>query len=213
MTCPDCQRSAPAQAWHPLAGIEWMRDEGAGTIDVVLPLERAPRFPDLCVACGEEPSQRLTLVIRASRGGDWLRVWGGGGRRLRLEVPCCERCAGRVRWLPRLRTGLGWLVFLGAGLATLVIARERGARVFGVSADDVASHAAFKAKYRLDFPLLADVDHALSDAVGVWGPQTVRGHTFEGIARTTFIVRDGIVTEVFEDVSVMGHAERLLAAL
>ena len=91
--------------------------------------------------------------------------------------------------------------------------RERGARVFGVSADDVASHAAFKAKYRLDFPLLADVDHALSDAVGVWGPQTVRGHTFEGIARTTFIVRDGIVTEVFEDVSVMGHAERLLAAL
>jgi len=129
VTCPDCGRTAPAQAWHPLAGIEWMRDEGAGTIDVVLPLERAPRFPDLCVACGEDPSQRLTLVVRASRGGDWLRVWGGGGRRLRLEVPCCERCAGRVRWLPRLRVGLGWLVFLGAGLATLVIARERGARL------------------------------------------------------------------------------------
>ena len=65
----------------------------------------------------------------------------------------------------------------------------------------------------LDFPLLADVDHALCDAVGVWGPQTFRGHHFEGIARTTFIVRDGVVTEVFADVSVMGHAERLLAAL
>ena len=123
---PDCERTAPAQAWHPLAGIEWMRDEHAGTIDVVLPLERAPRFPDLCVACGaEDPSERLTLAVRARRGGDWLRVWGGGGRLLKLEVPSCRGCAGRVRWLPRLRTALGWLAFGAAALATLALARER----------------------------------------------------------------------------------------
>ncbi len=91
--------------------------------------------------------------------------------------------------------------------------RERGARILGVSADDADSHQAFKAKFRLDFPLLVDAEHRLSDAVGVWGPQTFRGHTFEGIARTTFIVRDGVVTDVFPDVSVMGHAERVLAAL
>lgn len=91
--------------------------------------------------------------------------------------------------------------------------RERGARVLGVSPDGAESHQAFKAKYRLDFPLLVDAAHALCDAVGVWGEQTVRGHTFMGVARTTFIVRDGIVTEVFENVDVMGHAERVLAAL
>ena len=91
--------------------------------------------------------------------------------------------------------------------------RERGARIFGVSADDAASHTAFKAKFRLNFPLICDLEHTLCDAVGVWGPQTFRGHTYEGIARTTFILRDGVISEIFEKVDVMGHAERVLGSL
>lgn len=90
---------------------------------------------------------------------------------------------------------------------------ERGTRIFGVSADGVESHVAFKAKFGLNFPLLADVDHALCDAVGVWGEQEWQGHRFQGIARTTFVLRDGVVVRVFEDVDVIGHVERVLAAL
>jgi peroxiredoxin/SAM-dependent methyltransferase len=88
-----------------------------------------------------------------------------------------------------------------------------GARVFGVSADTVESHVAFREKFGLNFPLLADVEHALCEAAGVWGEQEWQGHRFQGIARTTFVLSDGVVTAIFPDVSVMGHAERVLAAL
>lgn len=91
--------------------------------------------------------------------------------------------------------------------------RERGADVVGVSPDDVQSHAAFRDKYRLTFRLLADPDHRFAEATGVWGEQEWKGHKYMGVARTTFIVRDGVVVRVFPDVDVIGHAERLLAAL
>ncbi len=90
---------------------------------------------------------------------------------------------------------------------------ERGTSIYGVSADGVDSHVAFKTKFGLSFPLLADVDHALCEAVGVWGEQESQGHRFEGIARTTFVLRDGVVARVFPDVEVIGHVERVLAAL
>ena len=90
---------------------------------------------------------------------------------------------------------------------------ERGARVIGVSADPVDSHQAFKTKFMLNFPLLADVDHTLCEAMGVWGEQSSHGHSFVGIARTTFVIRDGLILEVFRDVDVMGHAERVLSVL
>lgn len=87
-----------------------------------------------------------------------------------------------------------------------------GIRTFGVSADDVASHAAFRERFALTFPLIADPTHSLCEAVGVWGEQEWNGHRYHGIARTTFILRDGVVTHVFEDVDVTGHSARVLAA-
>ncbi len=90
---------------------------------------------------------------------------------------------------------------------------ERNAVVYGVSADDDESHQAFKAKYGLSFPLLADTDHSLCEAFGVWGEQEFRGHRFMGIARTTFVLNHGVVTSRFPDVDVTGHAERVLASL
>jgi peroxiredoxin Q/BCP len=87
---------------------------------------------------------------------------------------------------------------------------EGKALVFGVSADDRASHEAFRDKFALNFPLLCDTGHKISDAYGVWGP-TKWG---EGIRRTTVIVgADGLVTKVFENVAPQGHAEQVLAAL
>ena len=89
--------------------------------------------------------------------------------------------------------------------------RAQGVAIYGVSADDVGSHARFRDKFGLTFPLLADPDHAVCEAFGVWGEQEWQGHRFTGIARTTFVIDDGVVKTVFPDVDVMGHAERVLA--
>jgi peroxiredoxin Q/BCP len=84
------------------------------------------------------------------------------------------------------------------------------AHVFGISPDDVASHQAFRDKYALNFPLLADPGHAVADAFGVWGPKP-NGRV--GIHRTTFVIRAGKIDRVFTNVKPEGHAQEVLAVL
>lgn len=89
-----------------------------------------------------------------------------------------------------------------------------GAVVLGVSPDPVASHVKFKAKYKLPFPLLADVDHAVAEAYGAWGEKSMYGRKYFGILRTTFIIDTaGRVARVFQKVKPKGHAGEVLAAL
>jgi len=86
--------------------------------------------------------------------------------------------------------------------------------VLGISADSVESHARFKKKYELPYTLLADTEHAVSDAYGVWGPKKIFGITYAGIARTTFVIdEEGRVARVFEKVKSAGHGEEVAAAL
>ena len=92
--------------------------------------------------------------------------------------------------------------------------QARGAVVLGVSPDGLRSHARFRKKYRLPFPLLVDEDHRIADAYGVWGEKSLFGHRYEGILRTTFIIGpDGTVARVFRKVKPEGHAAEVLAAL
>ena len=85
--------------------------------------------------------------------------------------------------------------------------------VFGVSPDSVASHQKFRQKHRFPFRLLADEDHAIATAYGVWAPKKLFGHAFLGIRRTTFVIdRSGVIREVFEKVRARGHAKAVLAA-
>ena len=84
------------------------------------------------------------------------------------------------------------------------------AHVFGISPDDMASHQAFRDKYALNFPLLSDPGHAVAEQYGVWG---VKPSGNQGIFRTTFILKDGKVAKVFENVKPEGHAAEVLAAL
>jgi peroxiredoxin Q/BCP len=89
-----------------------------------------------------------------------------------------------------------------------------GAVVLGVSPDDAASHAKFKEKYGLQFPLLADPDHAVAEAYGVWGEKHLYGKTYMGIVRSTFVIdADGTVTKVMRKVKPDTHADDVLAAL
>ncbi len=89
-----------------------------------------------------------------------------------------------------------------------------GAVVLGVSPDSATSHARFRDKYTLPFPLLADPDHTLAEAYGVWGEKSMYGRTYFGIHRTTFVIGpDGRVRSVFRKVKPKGHAAEVLAAL
>jgi peroxiredoxin Q/BCP len=88
---------------------------------------------------------------------------------------------------------------------------DLGVTVVGVSPDPVKAQAKFKAKFSLPFMLLADEDHALAEAFGVWGLKKFMGREYMGVARTTFIVEaDGTVGHVFEGVTAKGHARQVL---
>jgi peroxiredoxin Q/BCP len=91
---------------------------------------------------------------------------------------------------------------------------DAGAIVLGVSPDGEASHARFKQKYDLPFTLLADTDHAVADAYGVWGEKTYAGKTYMGVERSTFVIdADGNVGRIFRKVKPDEHADQVLEAL
>ncbi|MEZ0396180.1 MAG: thioredoxin-dependent thiol peroxidase [Anaerolineales bacterium] len=86
--------------------------------------------------------------------------------------------------------------------------------ILGVSPDSVASHARFKEKYGLPFPLLADENHEVASAYGVWGPKKFMGREYEGVLRTTFIIdAHGQIGRVFENVRPAEHSAEVLEAL
>jgi peroxiredoxin Q/BCP len=86
--------------------------------------------------------------------------------------------------------------------------------VLGVSLDDELSHQRFAQKYNLPFPLLADIDAAVSRQYGVYKEKNMYGRSFWGIERTTFVIdREGKVENVFRRVKVEGHADEVLATL
>jgi peroxiredoxin Q/BCP len=91
--------------------------------------------------------------------------------------------------------------------------KKRGITVFGVSPDSEASHKKFETKYKLPFTLLADKDHAIADAYGVWGEKKFMGRTYMGVLRTTFLIDEkGKIKKVFEKVKPEDHASEVLEA-
>jgi peroxiredoxin Q/BCP len=86
--------------------------------------------------------------------------------------------------------------------------------VLGVSGDSVKKHASFKEKYKLPFTLLADTDHEICKAYGVWAQKSMFGKKYMGIERTTFLIdKQGKIARVFEKVSPAGHAAEVAKAI
>ena len=86
--------------------------------------------------------------------------------------------------------------------------------ILGVSPDSVASHRKFKAKYRLNFTLLADTEHEVAEAYGVWQQKSMFGRKYHGIVRSTFLIgTDGRIEEAWRRVSPRGHADLLTERL
>ena len=89
-----------------------------------------------------------------------------------------------------------------------------GAVVLGVSRDSVPRLRAFADKHGLAFPLLADEDHAVAEAYGVWVEKSMYGRKFFGNERTTFVIDgEGVVREVLRKVRPAQHDELVLGAL
>jgi peroxiredoxin Q/BCP len=85
--------------------------------------------------------------------------------------------------------------------------------VIGLSADDIASHDRFRAKYKFDLTLASDPTRAVIEAYGVWVEKQMFGRRYMGIERATFLIdRDGTVARVWRRVKVAGHPEEVLAA-
>ena len=68
--------------------------------------------------------------------------------------------------------------------------KSRGYKIVGVSPDSVKSHQNFCSKHELNFTILADTDHSLSEALGVWQLKKMCGREYMGIVRTTFLLDD-----------------------
>ena len=88
-----------------------------------------------------------------------------------------------------------------------------GYEVVGVSKDSAASHQKFKEKHSLPFPLIADVDKTLLEAMGAWGEKTMYGKKTMGPIRTTFIINEeGIIEQIFsgKQVNTKEHAAQIL---
>lgn len=88
------------------------------------------------------------------------------------------------------------------------------ALVFGISTDPIKRHARFIEKHALPFPLIADEDHALVNAYGVWVEKSLYGKKYLGTERSSFIIgEDGTISAILEKVKPDKHLEQVLAAL
>jgi peroxiredoxin Q/BCP len=93
--------------------------------------------------------------------------------------------------------------------------QKHDAVVLGVSPDDAASHAKFRGKYDLPFPLLSDPDKKVMEKYGAWGEKTMYGRKTTGVIRSTvWIGPDGKVRKHWKRVAkAADHPAKVLEAL
>lgn len=91
---------------------------------------------------------------------------------------------------------------------------SKGIEVIGVSVDDEKSHQKFATKFNLPFTLIADTDHVLVNAYGVWGEKNMYGKKFMGINRTTFVIdENGRIAHVISKVDTKNPTAQVNALL
>jgi peroxiredoxin Q/BCP len=89
--------------------------------------------------------------------------------------------------------------------------KKRGIAVVGVSMDSEKSHQKFIEKFNLPFPLIADVDRAVIELFGVWGPKVFMGKKYDGIHRTTFLIDESQkIVAILDKPNTKDHAKEIL---
>lgn len=91
---------------------------------------------------------------------------------------------------------------------------EAGVVILGISPDTVKSQDRFAEKFEFPYRLLADHDHAVAEAYGVWAEKSMYGKKYMGVERSTFLIdKSGKLVNSWRKVKVPGHAEEVLAAV
>ncbi len=86
--------------------------------------------------------------------------------------------------------------------------------VLGVSPDPVARLGRFIDKQDLNFTLLSDEDHAITEKYGCWDLKKFMGREFMGVLRTTFIIgKDGRLKHVMNKVKTKSHHDDVMALI
>ncbi len=86
-----------------------------------------------------------------------------------------------------------------------------GYAIVGVSPDEEKKHQKFISKYELPFDLLADTDHSIAEAFGVWVEKSMYGRQYMGIARTTFVIDEkGKIQDIISKVNTKDHSSQIL---
>lgn len=94
--------------------------------------------------------------------------------------------------------------------------RKQGYEVIGVSVDSAASHRKFIDKHELPFPLIADTDKKLVEAMGVWGEKSMYGRKYMGTFRTTFLINEeGVIEKIYfpKEIKTKTHGEQILESI
>lgn len=91
--------------------------------------------------------------------------------------------------------------------------KKKGVTILGVSADSGKKHKNFENKYKLPFPLLADVDQKMINDYGVWGQKKLFGREYMGILRVTFLIDEGgKIAGIIDKVTAKDHAQQIIDA-
>src|SRR5271155_5279959 len=92
--------------------------------------------------------------------------------------------------------------------------QKKGAAVIGISPDSAESHAKFIRKFTLPFTLLADSDHKIAEAYGVWVEKSMYGKKYMGVERSTFVINSqGKLSAIYRKVKPAEHTAEVLAGL
>ena len=86
--------------------------------------------------------------------------------------------------------------------------------IVGVSPDKPAAQKKFDEKYGLGYDLLADSEHELAEAYGVWKLKKNYGKEYMGIERSAFLIgADGKIEQAWYKISPKDTPLKLLEAL
>ena len=90
---------------------------------------------------------------------------------------------------------------------------KAGAKVIGISPDEVKDISKFAKKNDLEFTLVADQDHKVAEKYGTWVEKSMYGNKYMGVQRATFIIRGMKILRVFPKVQPKKHDGVVLKAL
>ena len=147
-----------------------------------------------------EIGQRLPEILGKDQDGNEIRLSDFAGKKLVLYAYPKDSTPGCTNEACNLRDN--YQRFLAEGYA-----------VVGVSIQSAQSHKKFIEKYQLPFPLIADTELTLVNALGIYGEKKMGGRVSMGVYRTTFVTDEqGVVQRIFgpKEVKVKEHAEQIL---